>query len=434
MRRFNLVVIRDVRGKIVFARAYDRLKHQRAEVPAEFLREIFSRQQLEPAAVAVMPQDGIVQFPDGPYIVSTRPILTSQRSGDSHGAFMLARKFDEAEIERLSNLTRTTITLKQIDSPSLRGDFLQARKALRGNEGVTVQALSEKTVAGYVMLADIFHQPLLLLRVATPRPIYERGKLSQLYLFGTILGGSVIFSLAIIFFMQKFILSRIGRLSSEVHSIGKRNAVDERVSVSGQDDLTILGNSINGMLGELQKSQKQVLLIAENIDQAFWIRYAQSGAYDYASSAFEKIRGCSRDLRSAHPQSGLELLHPEDRALAASAISEQFAGRPTDLQYRIVAPSGGVRWLRERTFPLRDESNPLKQIAGLTEDTTDFKHTEEALRHAQSGLEERVAQRAAELAERGELVKLLLDSTPGAMYGIDFEANCTFVIPRRCAC
>jgi sensor domain CHASE-containing protein len=43
---FNLVVIRDVRGKIVFARAYDRLKHQRAEVPAEFLREIFSRQQL----------------------------------------------------------------------------------------------------------------------------------------------------------------------------------------------------------------------------------------------------------------------------------------------------------------------------------------------------------------------------------------------------
>lgn len=40
-----------------------------------------------------------------------------------------------------------------------------------------------------------------------------------------------------------------------------------------------------------------------------------------------------------------------------------------------------------------------------------------------------MAQRKAELAERGELVKLLLDSTPGAMYGIDFEANCTFCNP-----
>src|ERR1700729_1741181 len=64
----------------------------------------------------------------------------------------------------------------------------------------------------------------------------------------------------------------------------------------------------------------------------------------------------------------------------------------------IVAPGGGVRWLWERTFPLRDDSGLLKQIAGLTEDTTDFKHIEEALRHAQSGLEERVAQRTAELA------------------------------------
>jgi sensor domain CHASE-containing protein len=94
---------------------------------------------------------------------------------------------------------RTTVALERIDSPSLPGDFLQARTALRGNEDVTVQALSEKTVAGYVTLADIFHQPQLLLRVSTPRPIYERGKLSQLYLFATMLGGSVIFSLAIIF-------------------------------------------------------------------------------------------------------------------------------------------------------------------------------------------------------------------------------------------
>jgi len=244
---FSLVLIRDVRGKIVFARAYDRQKHQRAAVPAEFPRGIFSRQQLEPAAVAVMPQDGIVEFADGPYIVSTRPILTSQRSGDSRGMFMLARKFDETEIDQRANLTRTTITLERIDSPSLPGDFLHARKSLGGNEDFAIQALSEKTVAGYVMLADIFHQPLLLLRVATPRPIYEPGKLSQLYLFGTTLGGSVIFSLAIIFFMQKFILSRIGGLSREVHSVGQRNAVDERVHVSGRDELTSLGNSINGM-------------------------------------------------------------------------------------------------------------------------------------------------------------------------------------------
>ena len=224
---FNLVVIRDVRGKIVFARAYDRQTRERAAVPAEFLGELFSRQQMEP--VAVMPQDGIAEFPDGPYIVSTRPILTSQRGGESRGVFMLARKFDAAEIERLLNLTRTTITFERMDSALLSNDFLRAQRELRGGTDIAIEALSEDKVAGYIALEDIFRTPLLLMRVDTPRPIYARGKLSQLYSFGTALGGAVIFSLAIIFFLRKFILSRIGGLSSEIHSIGKRNAVDERV-------------------------------------------------------------------------------------------------------------------------------------------------------------------------------------------------------------
>lgn len=44
-------------------------------------------------------------------------------------------------------------------------------------------------------------------------------------------------------------------------------------------------------------------------------------------------------------------------------------------------------------------------------------------------LETRVAQRTAELAERGELVKLLVDSIPGAIYGIDGHGLCTFCNP-----
>lgn len=305
---FDLVVIRDVQGRIVFARAYDRQKHRRAAVPAEVLREIFSRRQMEPAAVALMPQDGMVEFADGPYVVSMRPILTSQRSGESRGVFMLARKFDQSEIERLAIVTRTTITFERMDSAALPDDFLQAQAELRGGKDIAIEALSDEKVAGYVTVEDIFGAPFLLMKVDTPRPIYARGKLSQLYLFATILGGSVIFSLAIIFFLQKFILSRIGGLSREVHSIGHSNATDERVHVSGQDELSTLGNSINGMLEELQKNQR-------------------------------------------------------------------------------------------------------------------------ALRDARSDLEQRVAQRTAELAERGELVKLLLDSTPSAMYGIDFDGNCTFCNP-----
>ncbi|HEY0703767.1 MAG TPA: CHASE4 domain-containing protein [Candidatus Acidoferrales bacterium] len=427
---FSLVVIRDTHGKTLFARAYDRDQHHDSVIPAQFLEQMFSQQALQPAAIALMPQDGMVEFPDGPYIVSTRPILTSRRTGHSRGVFFLARKFDDAEIDRLATLTRTDVTFEASDSTALPPDFLQARRALdREDVDVAIQPLSSQRIAGYTMISDIFHVPTLLMKVETPRPIHDRGELSQRYLFATVICGAVIFSLVILFFMQKLVLSRLAWLSREVSSIGERKAVAERVQVSGRDELSGLGQAINGMLRELQKSQEQVALIAENIEQVFWVRDTDSGAYDYVSGAFEKIWGRSREVLRAGPKATLELVDLEDRALAENAATKQSGGTTTDVQFRIGAPEGGVRWLWERTFPLFDETGQLKQTAGLTEDTTDFKRTEEALRTAQLQLEDRVARRTAELAERGELVKLLLDSTSSAMYGINSEGHCTFCNP-----
>jgi len=198
---FSLVVIRNTQGEIVFLHSYDPENPAQGGPSREFLRRIFALEPMGSEAIAMRPQDGLIEFPDGPYIVSLRLILTSRRSGQSRGVFMLARKFEEGEIGRLTSLTRTSISFEPIDSRN-SPDFSVARAELReGDREVEVIPLSGRVVAGYAMLADIFHQPLLLMRVETPRPIYERGKLDQRYLFGTILAGAVMFSVVILFCM-----------------------------------------------------------------------------------------------------------------------------------------------------------------------------------------------------------------------------------------
>jgi PAS domain S-box-containing protein len=426
----NLVVVRDPQGKIVFAKAYDTSKHEEVPVPAAFLEKLFNRPQLNPEAIARSPRDGLVAFPDGAYLVCIRPILNSQRQGEPHGIFLAAQKFDDGGATRISSVTRTSTRFERLDSGRLPADFEIARKALAENPADTeVLPLGEDLVGGYALVDDMFGQPLFLLRVDTHRPIYERGKLSQFYLFGTVFAGVLISSILIIFFLQKFVLTRLSGLSREVVSIGKRNALAERVQVAGRDELSSLAGSINGMLDELDRTQQQFLFLTENIHQIFWNMDAKSGRFTYVSSAFERIFGRPTAALSEYPSSWQHLIHPEDRDVVARAQDLQARGKPAEAYYRIVPADGNIRWLWQRSFPRLGSDGEHAQTTGLTEDITDFKRNEEALLSAQLELEERVASRTAELAERGQLVKLLVDSAPGAMYGIDADGNCTFVNP-----
>ena len=426
----NLVVIRDLQGNTIFAKAYDRADHKETAVPVKFLEHIFSRPQMKLEAANAAPHDGLLAFPDALYILSVRPILTSQRGGPARGVLLIARKFDEQGASRIAELTRTAVKFQRQDDPGLPPESQEAFRTLSetGDEAA-VAALSEQTITGYHLLPDIFGKPLLILRVDSRRPIYERGKLSQRYLFGTVFIGSVLSSLVIIFFLQHFVLSRLGALSREINSIGKRKAVRERVRVSGGDELSGLGGSINEMLDELERRQKQFLMLTENIHQVFWIRDVKSGKFEFISRVFEKIWGRSCESLTEDPALWTVGIHPEDRPEISRMLADQLKGEAAEAHYRITAADGTIKWLWERSFPLFDDKGNLARVTGLIEDITEFRRNEEALRNSQSELEDRVAHRTAELAERSELARLLINFAPGAIYGMDADGICTFCNP-----
>jgi PAS domain S-box-containing protein len=146
--------------------------------------------------------------------------------------------------------------------------------------------------------------------------------------------------------------------------------------------------------------------LTENIHQIFWIKDAKKARYDYISSAFERISGRPSSTVVQNPISWLDFLHPEDRPVVERMFATQMLGKRTEAYYRIISTDGTTRWLWERSFPRFGPDGRHEQITGLTEDITDFKRNEEALLTAQLDLEQRVAERTAELAERSELVNL----------------------------
>ncbi len=427
----DLIVLLDNNQNTVFQKAYDQSLHRAISPPADFLHELFRQPSLAPSEINTKPLDGFLRFPDSIYLISARSIHTSQRNGASRGTLLMAQRFGESAVRRVEQATGSSLTFGVAGSPELPSDFVSALNALNsGAEGpIVVLPIDNGRVGGYTLLYGIDHRPVFLMRADRDRPIYSRGLMSLRYVFAAASGGILLSLLVIYFFLQKFILSRLILLGNEITSIGSRHSLKEWVAVDGHDELASLAGSINGMLRQLRRSQSEFLFLAENIHQVFWIRDGKTGSYTYVSPAFEKMFGIKPEVLFQTAEHWKRYVVPEDLDAVEKMLAQQRSGDASETYYRVISENGVLHWLWERSFPSFDESGKLDRVIGITEDITDFKIHEEALLSAQEDLEKRVQQRTSELAERSELINLLVESTPAALYGMDAEGQCTFCNP-----
>lgn len=102
----------------------------------------------------------------------------------------------------------------------------------------------------------------------------------------------------------------------------------------------------------------------------------------------------------------LAAVHPEDRDRVDQAWKASLAGRPYDVEHRIVV-GDSVKWVREKAEPEFDHEGTLIGGFGTVQEITERKRTEEALRQAREELERRVAERTAALARANAELRAL---------------------------
>ena len=120
-----------------------------------------------------------------------------------------------------------------------------------------------------------------------------------------------------------------------------------------------------------------ILQLAAHIDEVLWILDPRQGRMLYASPASELVWGVGPDALYAEPRAWLEKVHPEDRAKAAEGLRGK---EYRDDEYRVLRGDGTVRWIRARSFPVRDAQGKTVRIAGVAEDVTGPRQMMEALK------------------------------------------------------
>lgn len=130
-------------------------------------------------------------------------------------------------------------------------------------------------------------------------------------------------------------------------------------------------------------SEEKFRLLAENIETVFWISNPWQKRLIYVSPAYERIWGRSCESLYADASKWIETVHPDDRARLSVTFFEQVErGNNYEAEYRILRPDGSARWIRDRGFPVRDESGKIDRVVGIAEDITESKADREALQNA----------------------------------------------------
>ena len=130
--------------------------------------------------------------------------------------------------------------------------------------------------------------------------------------------------------------------------------------------------------GRLRESEERFRQLAENIREVFYIY--EEGIPLYISPAYAEIWGRPPQSLYEDPNSFLETVHPEDRSHVKRSL-EKRSQEEVEAVYRIVRPDASIRWIRDRSFPIGDDSGRTHRVVGIAADITDLKLGEEKLRY-----------------------------------------------------
>jgi PAS domain S-box-containing protein len=334
--KVNLMLFVNSSGQIVFGKAFDLQNKQEVPVPESLNGSLSASNLFTYHTNADSEVSGLLLLLEGPMLISSQHILTSQNEGPIRGTLIMGRYLDSSEIGRLAETTHLSLTVQRLDEPQMTSDFEAARSSLSGNTPIFVRPLDKKSVAGYTLLNDVYGKPVMMLRADVPREIYQQGQASQLYFILSILGIGLVFGVVVLLLLGKSVLSPLSRLSAAVSSIGRTEALSARVPVTGKDELSSLAGEINRMLesleqshDKLQESEEKFKHLVEDMNdgyfvvQNFRVVFANARSAEMFGYSVEKATG--RTVEELMPTEGVKLLSEwYERRLRGEAVPQQY--------------------------------------------------------------------------------------------------------------
>ena len=256
--KISFLAFLDIDGKVVYSKAYDVMRLSDAPFPSSVMEIIDSDDSLRFHEMLDDKVTGVIKTPEGLFMVSSRPILTSEKKGPIVGTLVCGRLLDALEVERLREVTFLSLEVYDLNRLLGSSELIGVSSRLSGGETVVVEKPSSEAISGYSQMYDIYGEPALLIEVISPREVYLHILMMLAYFAVTSVIVGIIIAFVALITMNRLVLSPLLKLNTEVNEINP-HAIDLRnLVIRGDDELSTLSINIDKMLQTLNDYQRRL--------------------------------------------------------------------------------------------------------------------------------------------------------------------------------
>jgi len=260
----NFMLFVDTKGRIKFLRAIDleneTLLDEKEEGYARLLEQypILLRNEAQQEIVS-----GYALFNDHIVRLCSAPIMTSQFQGPVMGTLVMGNYINSREIDRLEENLKIPLEIEKIRPGNPGPDFSEGETRSMGNRFL-IDRPDRNRIISSIVFESLSKDPLFILEVKKDRDIYLQGEQTLIYLLVSLGGVGLVFMMAVLVFLEKTVLYRLHRLSTDVKTITRQGHGRDRVLLSGKDEIASLSLDINQMLEKLRKNEKRYHTLFES--------------------------------------------------------------------------------------------------------------------------------------------------------------------------
>jgi sensor domain CHASE-containing protein/nitrogen-specific signal transduction histidine kinase len=285
----NFMIFINSRGRIIYGGRYIPDEEKLTTVPKAMRKHLSESGRLLGFSGTQKGTTGLILLPEGPLMVASHSIVTTEGKGPRRGTVVFGRFLDAAETEKLSRITHMNLNFPRIGDRSIPADIMDNLMSHIGADQVTVRADSEKSISGYGAFKDIYGRPIIIAHVSSPRTVYNSGKKTIIYFMAWIAALAVLSGAAILMLFNKLLKAERERQDKEA----RRRMEKEALKAQKLESLGVLAggiahdfnNLLTGILGNISLTK----MYLRQGDKAF-------ARLEEAEKASERARDLTQQL------------------------------------------------------------------------------------------------------------------------------------------